>query len=128
MKSLRYLFPVLLIFVSLFISCNKEDDPAKPTASFTTTKADYNTGEAIVFTNTSADATAFVWSFGDATTSTEKSPTKTYNTAGVYTVTMPATRSMNLDWSPPLMKINFALATESSLLLSLKSDFLNITP
>ena len=91
MKSLRYLFPILLIFVSLLISCNKEEDPAKPTASFTTTKADYNTGEAIVFTNTSADATAFVWSFGDATTSTEKSPTKTYNTAGVYVVTMTAT-------------------------------------
>jgi len=38
------------------------------------------------------DATEFLWDFGDGTTSTERSPQKTYTVPGRYTVTLTATR------------------------------------
>ncbi|RLC86129.1 MAG: hypothetical protein DRI79_10450 [Chloroflexi bacterium] len=43
----------------------------------------------VVFTNTSTgDYTASLWDFGDGVTSTLESPTHTYTTPGVYTVTL----------------------------------------
>lgn len=45
-------------------------------------------GATVEFTNTSTNAFAFVWNFGDGTTSTEENPVHTYNTAGSYTVTL----------------------------------------
>lgn len=42
------------------------------------------------FENTSANATAYLWDFGDNTTSTSFSPEHSYNTAGNYTVTLTA--------------------------------------
>lgn len=43
------------------------------------------------FTNTSVNATSFEWDFGDGNTSTEKSPTHTYASAGSYDVVLTAT-------------------------------------
>ncbi|HEX6883580.1 MAG TPA: PKD domain-containing protein [Planctomycetota bacterium] len=39
------------------------------------------------------DATAYLWDFGDGTSSTERSPRKTYATPGRYTVTLAVTRA-----------------------------------
>jgi formylglycine-generating enzyme required for sulfatase activity len=65
----------------------------KPTASFT---IDRTTGPLVLtnnelsctfrFTNRSANATGYVWSFGDGGSSTSISPTYSYSTAGTYTV------------------------------------------
>ncbi len=57
-----------------------------PTADFTFTTNDFTT----VFTNTSENATSFVWNFGDGETSTEANPTHMYGN-GTYTVTLSAT-------------------------------------
>ncbi len=59
-----------------------------PTASYT-----YKTEHPLkaVFTNTSKNATSYVWDFGDGTTSTEKNPTHRYSGKGVYKVTLKAT-------------------------------------
>lgn len=44
----------------------------------------------VVLTNTSTNATSFVWSFGDGTASTEKNPTHRYDGKGVYKVKLTA--------------------------------------
>ncbi len=48
------------------------------------------TGNSVAFSNTSANATSYVWNFGDGNTSTLTSPTNTYSSLGVYTVTLAA--------------------------------------
>ncbi|MEO9869159.1 PKD domain-containing protein [Ekhidna sp.] len=45
------------------------------------------------FTNTSINGASFVWDFGDGNTSTEKSPTHTYATTGMYNVVLTATNA-----------------------------------
>src|SRR5262249_4887119 len=42
------------------------------------------------FTNSSVNATAYLWNFGDGTTSTAANPSHTYNNLGTYTVKMVA--------------------------------------
>jgi PKD repeat protein len=58
-----------------------------PTAAFTYNVADLG----VSFTNASAFANAFLWDFGDGSTSTERHPQHTYAAAGTYTVTLAAT-------------------------------------
>ncbi|MEI7897627.1 MAG: PKD domain-containing protein [bacterium] len=72
---------------------NPADEPPipgnKPNASFTSTTA----GLTVTFTNTTADATSYLWDFGDGQTSTAMSPSHTYATQGIYNVSMTATNS-----------------------------------
>jgi len=44
----------------------------------------------VAFNNTSANATAYVWTFGDGNTSTNVSPSNTYTNVGTNTVTLQA--------------------------------------
>jgi len=69
----------------LFTSCEKE-----PKASFTASKTEVDIEEVVTFTNTTVDAEAYKWNFGDGNTSTLVSPTHKYTTAGTYTVTLTA--------------------------------------
>lgn len=48
-------------------------------------------GQTVSFTNTSVGATSYLWNFGDGQTSTLASPSHTYATGGVYTVTLSST-------------------------------------
>ena len=61
---------------------------APPTANFTTPSQIIYPGRALQFTNTSLNATSYVWSFGDGNTSTSANPLKQYLTPGTYTVTL----------------------------------------
>ncbi|MFC2129605.1 PKD domain-containing protein [Bacteroidota bacterium] len=47
-------------------------------------------GEQVTFNNTSIDAASVLWEFGDDYTSTEDSPSYSYDTPGTYTVTLHA--------------------------------------
>ncbi|MCC6281307.1 MAG: PKD domain-containing protein [Saprospiraceae bacterium] len=59
----------------------------KPTASFQSSSASLSAS----FTNTSVDATSYLWNFGDGSnTSTATSPVHLYAADGVYTVTLTA--------------------------------------
>lgn len=71
--------------------------PAKPTPDFTFTTPTCPGGD-VTFTNTSTNATSYVWDFGDGSaTSTAANPTHAYATAGTYTVTLRAIASADCD-------------------------------
>jgi PKD repeat protein len=75
MKMKLFLSGLMLLALSLMtISCQKDDEPLPvPVAAFTPSKTTATVGEAITFTNESTDATSYTWSFGDGTTSTDRS-------------------------------------------------------
>ena len=66
-----------------------------PTASFEYSPQSPSTRDTIQFTDTSTDPdgeiVAWLWDFGDGTTSTEPNPTHRYEQGGVYTVTLTVT-------------------------------------
>ncbi|MFY7884135.1 MAG: PKD domain-containing protein, partial [Dolichospermum sp.] len=62
---------------------------AKPVAGFTVPNTTLCTSNnTIVFTNTSTNATNYIWNFGDGSGSTLINPTKTYATSGTYVITL----------------------------------------
>ena len=78
---------------------------ASPIAEFTVNNNECLTGNTFAFSNTSNTGAVlqpnapitYTWDFGDGTSSTFMSPTKTYATAGNYTVTLLATNSFGSD-------------------------------
>mgnify|MGYP000229530641 CR=1 FL=1 len=88
----------LLLFASLctigfYTSCNKDDDMDDDTEvkSRFTPVQDANDSFTFSFTNESVNASSYAWDFGDGETSTETSPSHTYDAQGMYTVSMTAT-------------------------------------
>jgi len=64
---------------------------ADPVAGFTMDKSEAAPLEVITFTNTSENASSYMWDFGDGSTSTDTNPTHEYDTDGIYTVQLTAT-------------------------------------
>ncbi len=84
------------ILLSFVMGCSKKDEveetPTAPVASFTFSPVSPKANQAITFTNTSTNATTFVWSAaGTDFSSTEKNPTFTFTTAGDFEVKLVAT-------------------------------------
>lgn len=80
-----------------------QEGAVPPSASFSfeqseTDFLEYN------FTNSSINAESYLWDFGDGNTSTDESPTHTYASAAVYTVTLSATNGVGttVDFSSPI--------------------------
>ena len=86
-------YSFLAIMVLALFSCQKDDDavPPQSAAEFSASATEVAIGETIQFTNNSQNATAFKWSFGDGTTSTQVSPTKSYTSSNVFLVTLVST-------------------------------------
>lgn len=53
--------------------------------------------ETVAFVNSSSNATAYVWDFGDGTTSSSANPVHAYTANGNYTVALRATNSCGVD-------------------------------
>jgi gliding motility-associated-like protein len=68
---------------------------AKPTVDFTGAPlVGCKAPLTVNFTNATADATQFLWNFGDKTTSTEQNPSHTYLAEGIDTVSLTVTNSL----------------------------------
>src|SRR5690349_7645379 len=89
--KMKMMAAMAMVAATVFVlsSCGGggDDEPAKPSASFT---YDDN-GREVTFTSTSKNATTFAWDFGDGETSTEENPVHTYESYGVYTVKLKVT-------------------------------------
>lgn len=96
-KIKSFLVTCLIAGISI-IGCKKDDGPTAPSrpdpvASFSYTGQTISPAT-ISFQNTSQNANKFLWDFGDGTTSTLLSPTKTYSVAGTFTIKLTATDSV----------------------------------
>ncbi|MEO9474784.1 MAG: PKD domain-containing protein [Cyclobacteriaceae bacterium] len=67
-------------------------DATAPTAEFSSEESSGNYLE-FTFSNSSLNGASFAWDFGDGNTSTEKSPTHTYEADGNYDVVLTVTNS-----------------------------------
>ena len=64
----------------------------KPEAAFeaSTTVVNMTTPNPVNFTNNSANATSYLWNFGDGNTSTDPNPSHIFNQVGTFTVSLTA--------------------------------------
>lgn len=93
MKAKFYILIAIIFSTAVaLVSCKKEDPvPPQSKAEFGASKTTAMVNEEIQFTNSSENATAFKWSFGDGTTSTEVAPKKSYSDVGIYLVSLVST-------------------------------------
>ncbi len=92
-----------------------------PSAAFTWSNQG---GKQFLFANHSANATGYVWDFGDGTTSTDSSPVHTYSTTGLFTVTLYASQCSSRDSA--VQTINITTPADTSQLNS--EYYLNVYP
>jgi PKD repeat protein len=72
--------------------------PVAPIASFVGSPTSGHAPLTVAFTDTSTgNPTAWAWTFGDGTSSTEQNPVKTYPTSGTYSVSLVASNSAGAD-------------------------------
>ncbi len=83
--------------------------PGPPVADFSASLLSGGVPLTTNFTDLSQAASSWLWNFGDGGTSTEENPTYTYNTMGVYTVTLTATNEFGSD-------------------IKVKTDYITVTP
>lgn len=113
--------PVILIVI--LSSCKGDADTQnnKTTAKFSVSGYEVTVPCTITFINTSENATSYLWSFGDGTTSTLSNPTHNYTGAGTYilqlTVTGPggshtACKLLTLESPPATNKSAFSYYQE----------------
>ena len=93
MKSIFHKFIILALISIGFIACEKDDDvvPPQSAAEFTASATTVRINEEIQFTNNSQNATAYLWSFGDGTTSREVAPRKSYQSSDIFLVSLVST-------------------------------------
>lgn len=87
--------------------------PTSPVADFTASPTNACTFK-VAFTDLSLNTpNAWLWNFGDGTTSTQKSPTHTYAAAGTYTVSL---KVSNESGSDSITKIDYITVNPTNIL------------
>ena len=128
-KFLNYV--LLSVFSLAFISCQNDDDGLQPQsqADFTASAIEVKIGEDIQFTNKSQNATAYLWSFGDGTTSNQVAPKKSYQSSSVFLVSLVSTGSGGSTISNMEIKVTpasgFTIADEDNLIATIPVQFNN---
>lgn len=95
MKTKIILF-IIIIFINI-IACSDDDSmiDTKPVAAFTASQEEIVPGGNVLFTDVSFDQNGSIstwsWDFGDGTTSSDQSPTKSYEVSGEYEVVLTVT-------------------------------------
>lgn len=94
-----FLFSMLVLIAVIFTSCSKDSDskPNKPSARFSANVTSIAKGGTVTFTNTSTNATDYLWKFGDGTSTSVASPSHTYDSIGNFNVTLIALGSGGRD-------------------------------
>ena len=87
---------LVLVAVTLLCNCKKEKE-AKPVAAFTMSTNITNINEPITFTDNSTNASDYLWTFGDGTSSTEQNPIHSYSNSGAYDVILQVTNGAGSD-------------------------------
>lgn len=86
-----------ILFLAIFMAgCSSDEDVVNPTptADFTFASDATSPGK-IKFSNTSTNASSYLWEFGDGTTSTEASPAHTFPVNGTFQVKLTISSSAN---------------------------------
>lgn len=99
---------------------SKSTQSIAPFASFI---ADMTSGErpfTVNFENKSIGAVSYLWEFGDGSTSTASSPTKTYSQIGVYSVKLTATNSSG---SSESVRSDYITVTKATYNISISGGF-----
>ena len=93
MKTKFHNYIIIALMSFAFTSCQNDDStiPPQSQAEFSASATTVKVGEDIQFTNTSQNATAYLWSFGDGTTSREVSPRKAYQSSDIFLVSLVST-------------------------------------
>ncbi len=94
--------------------------PAGPLASFAASAVSGTLPLSVSFSNSSTNATSYVWSFGDGASSTATSPSHTFTTAGSYNATLIASdgsssrlASETITVAEPPPRATFAMSKDS---------------
>ncbi|MEJ0102611.1 MAG: PKD domain-containing protein [Bacteroidota bacterium] len=66
---------------------------SQPTADFSATPIPVCASDPVLFTDLSTTADAWLWNFGDGTTSSAQNPSHTYLQPGIYTITLTVTNN-----------------------------------
>lgn len=80
------------VLVILYLTGCKDEDPKLPlpTVDFSTEPEFLEVGKPVKFNNLTTNASSYQWNFGDGQTSTQISPSITYEESGTYQVTLTA--------------------------------------
>ena len=89
MKMTNKIMPYLLLLCLAIAlgACRKNGNVDTTDVTFTISQSGYS----VTYNNTTADAKSYAWTFGDGSTSTEKSPTHIYKTKGKFVANLSAT-------------------------------------
>jgi hypothetical protein len=128
--QLKQFTGVLFLSIAIILNaCKKEDEPLKPSASFSASKTTVVVDEEIQFTNNSDNATSFKWSFGDGTSSTEVAPKKAYQSSAVFNVSLSATGAGGTTLSNVQVTVlpacSFSVENENTLTTAVAVKFIN---
>lgn len=105
-------------------NCNQ---PPLAVAGFTYSVLGSSLPVTVNFSNTSTNATSWIWNFGDGGTSTEQNPFHSYLTAGDYVVKLIASGPTNSDTSSQILHLFNQPATVAGFIYSFSGNNLPVT-